>query len=110
MRRVVNNNTVPTIQTSYIGFPEENLEELKLALAAINVESYTVFWKGCIDSLLAQSRQGELIAWPPAFALQDRDPEYVRLKLEHTKRYLSEQEKIKAEKEAKKKTRKRKQI
>jgi hypothetical protein len=91
----MNQKKPESVQTSYVGLPAQDVAALKVALSAIGVETYTAFWRGCIDSFLVQSAQGELIAWPPSFALQDRSPEYVRLKTEHARRYLNEQDRLK---------------
>jgi hypothetical protein len=95
----LNIREMPTIQASYVGMTEGDARDLRYALAAICVDTYAAFWKGCLNSLIAQSKSGELIAWPPSFALQDRNPEFVRLKLELTRHNLQELDRIKEEAE-----------
>jgi hypothetical protein len=78
------------------------VETLREALASIDIDENTKFWKGCVNAIIAQHRQGEMIAWPPRFALQSREPEYIEIKLEQTRRYLKEQEQEKSKKPASK--------
>lgn len=89
---------MPTIQTSYVGMPQEDADVLVEALAALGIFEYTKFWQGCVDALLVHHTRGDMIAWPPAFALQDREPEYVEIKLKLAKRFLEEQEQLKTTK------------
>lgn len=63
----------------------EDRKVLDHYLECAGIEAYTTFWKGCVDALLVHAKRSELIAWPPSFAIQDRDPEYVRLLFESTK-------------------------
>jgi hypothetical protein len=81
---------VPTIQTSYVGVPQEDVDTLREALSFLGVEENTKFWKECVVAIITQHRMGHVIAWPPQFVLQNRSEEYVELKLDQTRRYLEE--------------------
>jgi hypothetical protein len=87
---------VPTIQTSYVGVPQEDVDTLKEALTFLGVQENTKFWSECVVAIITQHRMGHVIAWPPQFVLQNRSEEYIELKLDQTRRYLTEQ--IKEEK------------
>jgi hypothetical protein len=84
---------VPTIQTSYVGVPQEDVDTLREALAFLGIQENTKFWAECVVALITQHRMGHVIAWPPQFVLQNRSNDYVEMKLDQTKRYLEEQSK-----------------
>jgi hypothetical protein len=74
--------TTPGISASYREITDEDRASLLLAFEACGVAGYNEFFRECVKTFLAQTRdQNILIAWPPEFLVQDRsNKELVRLR------------------------------
>jgi hypothetical protein len=81
-------NEVAKIQGAYLDIPDDHVLQLLQIIDANGIGGYNALFRECVKSLILQTRQGALIAWPPEFLLQDRANErLVKERWEHAKEY-----------------------
>jgi hypothetical protein len=75
LKRMARRREIPDmakIQAAYNDIPDKDVPALDTAMDANGIASNNAFFRECIKAFLIQTKEGELIAWPPEFVLQDR--------------------------------------